>query len=735
VPHQSQAEPIAINIGVVMYTRRIKIFVGLTAVSLAVCVLRLVQMQLVAASSVQENIAELKRRGRQSHQLKTLRGKILDRKGRILAVDEPRFELCISYRLSRFLDERIRKAMILEAVRHKQPEQARSARLRVQAQLEAKLELLQQIINKCSRFGKDPKQVEDKIRRVNDRIWALRAFLAWRRNNPSAALIRKYGGRVSAVPVAEALRDFEQKVTDEDRRLLLINRVNDIPEMDTTITLVELETDADVFAAQVEFMEMEDVRIQPKAQRVYPYKTVAAQTIGWVGPATQPEDLELFAGDRLASYLHGELCGRIDGVEYVCEVVLRGRRGELVYDIDRQLISQRQTQFGKDVRLTIDIELQRRIEQYLKDPQTNPNAKAPTAVAIVEVASGDVLALVSLPSFDLNRARYDYGKLLRDPNKPLINRAVNAARYLYPPGSVIKPVVLIAGLETGRVRADEVISCPSAPAERGWPNCWIYKRYGIGHDNQWQNTARNAIKGSCNLYFSRLADRIKPELLQRWLFNFGYGREVLLAPAAVARTGHPRTLRQSCGVISSTIPTEPVRRFEQVPPLSARERRFFGIGQGSLGVTPLQVATAMATIARGGMFMRPQLFLDDPNEPSVPMRIAEYMDLGISPKTLEVVYDGMYAVVNEPGGTAYKEFAPVLDSLAKQQVKLYGKTGSTESPENAWFAGFAVDGSGRKLALAVVVEGGKHGSQDAAPLARDILQFCIEAGYLGTATN
>jgi len=108
--------------------------------------------------------------------------------------------------------------------------------------------------------------------------------------------------------------------------------------------------------------------------------------------------------------------------------------------------------------------------------------------------------------------------------------------------------------------------------------------------------------------------------------------------------------------------------------------------------------------------------------------------LGISPQTLEVIYDGMSAVVNESGGTANGVFDPVLSSFAEQDVKVYGKTGSTEAPEVAWFAGFAEDSKNAKLSIAVVVEGGQHGSSDAAPLARDIIQFCIEAGYVGQAS-
>ena len=91
----------------------------------------------------------------------------------------------------------------------------------------------------------------------------------------------------------------------------------------------------------------------------------------------------------------------------------------------------------------------------------------------------------------------------------------------------------------------------------------------------------------------------------------------------------------------------------------------------------------------------------------------------------------MNAVVNETGGTAHTQFEPFLSTLAAEDVTAYGKTGSTERPEHAWLGGFAQDSTARKIAIAVVVEGGQHGSRDAAPLALEIIQFCIEAGYVG----
>ena len=717
-----------------MYDKRVRIFVILSALFLMVFLLRLIQMQLLPDSSPQDDIAELKRQRSLSRQFMTARGKILDRSGKILAADEPQFQLCINYQLTRCADNRVRKAMLLKAAGKNNANPSLSDDLR--KELLAKLEYLQQIIEKCSFFGLKRSDIELKITQLNNQVWNLREYLAWKRNFPDS--------------------NFAEAVPDANECLLLTAGI-DIAEMHKSWPLLELKTDDDIFAAQLEFIDVDDVEILPMAKRVYPFGSVASQTIGWVGPAMLEKDKKLFENDDLASYLDDEVCGREDGVEYVCESILRGRRGKEVYDIDRQLVSRTETQLGKDVSLTLDIDLQKQIEDYLANYKLNPGCGPGLAAVVIDVATGDILALVSMPVFNLNYARYDYDHLANDPVKPLLNRAINKQ---YPPGSVIKPLILIAGLESGKITAEEIISCPAQKAPLGWPSCWLYNKYHwMGHDDMWQNNARNAVKGSCNIYFSRLADRLEPMVLQKWLFNFGYGHQIpLLCPespdpnenrASLVRRlvhrsfsedGSPseggsiehRDFRQTQGVISSTSPKGEIMRFEDVPTLEESERRFFGIGQGNFRVTPLQVANAMAAIARKGIYKPPQMLKEIVNRKSQIANLDE-IDLGISSETLAVIYDGMDAVVNDPGGTAYREFA--YSGLAEQDVIVYGKTGSTEAPDNAWFAGFAKDNAGRKLAIAVVVEGGQHGSADAAPLARDIIQFCINAGYIGkTAT-
>jgi penicillin-binding protein 2 len=727
-----------------MYDKRVKVFIAISLAMLLMCVVRLGQMQLVPDSRLQDEITKLKEERGRSRQLQTVRGRILDRNGNVLAADGPRFQICIYYRLSSFLDDRVVETRKVKTA-EKDPN---PSLVKFYNQVEAKRSQINEVvIPGCVKLGMGEQEIRDRLRAINDYMWSQRAFQAWRRSNPDPNLVEKYGN-VLSVRLSDALADFERRIPNAAQRLQRIAAVDDLREMDKPMPLLELKTDDDIFAAQLEFKDINDVKILPTGYRQYPYGSVASQTVGWVGLATQEQDRKLFEDDRLASYLKDDLCGREDGVEYVCESILRGRRGELVYDIDRELVRQNDADYGDDVILTLDVAMQKKIEEDLTNPKINKlHHASPMAAVVIEVGSGDILALVSVPTYDLNNARYNYGDILKDPNKPAIHRAINKA---YPPGSSVKPIILIAAMETGKVTAEEAIPCPGRPAPAGWPNCWIFRGNGIGHSDEWTNTARNALKGSCNVYFSHLADRLDPIALQRWLFLFGYGRPLPLAcpapqPAGAAVTSaaamaakdqvspspveaQPRQLRQVAGQISAKpVPLgKPIRSFDDIPPMRDIDKRLFGIGQGNLWATPLQVANAFATIARAGLHKPPRLFLQ-------PLRSSNgsnmSADLNISRRTLDVVYDGMSAVVNERGGTAYDQFAPA--NLSRYGVHVYGKTGSTESPDNAWFAGFVEDTRGRKISVAVVVEGGHHGPSDAAPLARQIIHLCIEAGYIG----
>jgi penicillin-binding protein 2 len=712
-----------------MYEKRIKVLIGVSLAVLLACLVRLGQMQVFPSSKLQAEMTRATELPDRSKQLKTLRGKILDRHHEILAADMPQFQICINYRTSCFRDARVPEPTKF-ALAH--PKVKRPSSYQIRREVEDKRQDLERIIEKCTHFGPTQAQVEGCLKALNDGIWNARTFLCWARNDPDPNVIAHYGG-VSNVPGPRAVAELERKYPDSAQRNKAIVRVplGDLGATPRDAVLVDLKTEDDVFTAQMELLEFTDaneVQILPTGRRYYPFRSTAAQTIGWVGGATQRRDVEAFAEDPLASYRAGEVCGREDGIEYVCESILRGRRGEVVHDRDGQLVRQTETEFGQDVQLTLDIDLQKQIEERLTDPKLNQGySNAPMSGVVLDIRSGDILALISLPSYDLNAVRRDYDKLQADPNHPMTNRALHQR---YPPGSVAKPVVLVAGLETGAITPDEVIPCPAADPPTGWPRCLIWWKAHSGHDLMWRNNARNATKGSCNIYFSHVADRIDSLVLQEWLYRFGYGHEAPLACPVPPEPGMiPRRLRQCPGDIGSrpVSAATNTESFDEIPPLEARDRKMFGIGQSNFRVTPLQVANAFATLARGGQVKAPRLFLSPESAPS-----AAPVKLPIASTTLDVVRDGMYAVVNEHGGTAYQEF--VNSGLAKHGVKVYGKTGSTEKPFDAWFAAFAEDGEGPKIALALVIEGGQHGGTNAGPLAREILKLCVEAGYLGNRT-
>ena len=353
------------------------------------------------------------------------------------------------------------------------------------------------------------------------------------------------------------------------------------------------------------------------------------------------------------------------------------------------------------------------------------------AGAIIDVRSGDILALLSLPSYDLNAVRYEYGKLQADPNRPMRNRALNR---LYPPGSVAKPMVLIAGLESGAITPEEAISCPAAARARRLAQLLdlpaVPRRRATTELDE-QRPQRHERK------------------LQHLLLALGRSRSIRRCCRS-GSSGSDTGGRSRCPIPMPPAPGSIPRRLRQA---AGRDRQHHGTGLHGCRIrrpTPAAVRAGPQDVrhragqlpghaAAGGQRLchagpgRPGPAAAPVPEPGSRLPAQEPVDLPISPATLPVVYDGMSAVVNERGGTAYDAFAS--SGLAQQGVKVYGKTGSTERPDNAWFAGFAEDREGTKIALAVVVEGGQRGGGDAGPLAREILQLCVEAGYLGDATT
>lgn len=693
-----------------MYNSRLKILIALFAFFLLIGICRLTYLQVAAR---EDAIEKIEKTGIKPPEiLPTLRGSIIDRNGSIIAIDTPQFYISIKYDLTRLRDARFWESNAMIRSSTKDGVSIDDARKYWENSLSRKIELLDVTVSAASEFAGVPAEdIEKQIADINEQMWKMRRYFAWKRNFPQSDNIEDYNK------------------LDESKKLMLEGYVNDLAEMTNDwYTLVPILQDR-LYEAQDLFRGVDEVRIIPKAIRKYPYNATASQIIGWVNP--QKRDSEIFASDELLKYQPQELAG-YQGIEYVCEPLLRGKRGKLVYEKRQSQPVEQPREFGQDVKLTIDIELQQKLESMLLDPAVNPNYSSNCAAVLIDVPTGEILACVSLPHFNLNTVRPDFGKLLQDPKRPLENKTMQS---IYPPGSAIKPVILAAGLQEGNIKPYDTISCP-LPAEEGWPRCWLQRKYG-SHDEQFAgeggNNAVNATRGSCNIYFTKLANRIDGRKLQKWLYDFGYGRKILQQPDFTLSLGdidedklENRNIGEHAGSISSKPTAGTVRTFEDIPPMPDGEKRWFGMGQGSIRVTVLQVANAFAALARNGILIEPKLYMNCGLE-------SKPVDLNLSDTTNKTIKEGLWAVVNKHYGTAYDVFRN--SDLKDRAIDVYGKTGSTERPDNAWFAGFAKDSEGNCVALALVIEQGQSGGHDASPLASEAFNICCDFGYLKAKEN
>jgi len=695
-----------------MYKLRLQILIGLFVAVALICLFRLADLQLFQSDQYRKEISE--KQILKPQPLPTLRGQILDRKGAVLAKDVPSFYVLVNYQLTRLLDDRFWQGMVQRQGDDETDPDLILAKLK--ARYADDLDRLSRILD----FGTQNRlpgtpEITDSIARLNDRLWEMGRYVYWRRTRPTGSL-EEYQKEKEAVEPVDVL----------GIRLW---------EMYQPYPVFEISPDL-LVKTQIELGDLKGVEIRTQGKRYYPQGSAACQIIGWVG-LVQDEEKARFSHDEYLRYLEGELIGKA-GIEQVCEPILRGRRGEVIYNKDGNLLRRKEPQYGCNVQLTIDINLQQQIERYLSKPdlpaEVSSIVRRGAAAVVMQAATGDILAMASTPVYDLNTIRQDVADLLRDPNTPMLNKALQVN---YPPGSTIKPIIMLIGLEENWVTPTEIISCPSTPPPRGWPSCLGQSRFHrMGHDWRWAeeggNIARNALRGSCNIYFSHLADRLDSKVFQQWLFELGFGRRVLMPiefqdPASGEIISSWGTLPQAYGSIMFGIQPAPYTSPEQIhviPPSKQSEKRFWGIGQGNLRVTVLQTANALAALVRGGVYKPPRLIYLDED----PFNQRDQKPLKINPRTLSVIRDGMHAAVYEQGGTGYSTF---IDCPLRKQLKIYGKTGSTERPDMAWFECFAEDSADRAVIVVVAVPGGLSGSAFAAPIGRQILQFCYDDGHIG----
>ncbi len=652
-----------------MYNRRLITFLILVLLGLLVALGRLVQLQLVQGETYAQTIEQSLRHRRL---LGTTRGAILDRGGQKLAVDEACYDFCVDYRA--LVREPVWMARQARRLAHDEGLTLEQAH----GELEQRIEWT---LNRAAELaGVGRAEVDANVESVVRRVQAIR--------------------RAVGEPVAE------QRQAHPVLRGL---------DSDTHIAL----------SLEIERMVAADSR--PSTRRRYPFQDLACHVIGRVD-TVWAEDVQTDPSreDPLRRYEGiGDEIGRA-GVERLCEQTLRGTRGERLWRRGGEVLRETPPQPGRDVRLAIDIRLQEEITRLLQGRPENG------AAVVIDVASGDILALVSTPTYDLNSFKRDYSftvdgerrGLVHDVvNLPLLNRAIAVA---YPPGSTVKPLSGLAAVAEGLAGVHTPIECNGYLHVPTAFRCWIYRSYQGRHGPL---DLAGSLEHSCNIYFYTMGEKLGAQRLLDWMGRFGLGH------------------RPGTGLVEEASGHLPSAEW-----LWRRDRRSFvpgdarmmAIGQSLLSATPLQIANAMATIARDGVFLSPRLVIDGGPEQ------LRY-DLNLPPDALQAVQEGMYRVTQPPGGTAKNVFRDVL--FQGQPVQVCGKTGTAQaspqwidfnkdrkvqadeivnSGDMAWFAGFAPYDR-PQIAFVVVLEYVKSGGggSNCGPIARDLLKVCIERGYLG----
>ncbi len=712
-----------------MFERRLKLLLFLPLIFGAVLLVRLYQLQIVRGD-VYEQLADDALISPKQF-LPPLRGRILDRTGRVLVSDEPAYDVVVHYGVIS-MDERylLRQAGRL---RRTEPQWRDASEAELLTEMKRRLEYMWTVLHEAG--GVSLAELRTRRDALCENVEHLRRYI-WR--------ARKERG------FDEPIDRLRLKEEDEFHPIL-----RDVDPW--TRTHIDLELSGLPF-----------IRVEPSVRRVQADDTRCLCHVlgrmGQVSADTINEDPQ--ADDWLARYRPGDLVG-VNGVERLGEDMLRGKRGFEERRLDGSLYDQAAPIDGLDVQLTIDVDLQQRITQLLEDTvAANPPSTGASCV-VIDVASREILALVSVPTYDIEQFISDYATLRDDATHlPLLFRAVQGE---YQPGSILKPVALLAGFANRAASATETIHCDGAliPGSDKW-HCWTHWRGMPGHGDI---TAEDAIMHSCNVYFYTLGQRINARRLTDFYRAFIRGESS--EHDAYVGTG---LIEETQGLI----PTLDWMKENRKRPFRPADGRNYAIGQGEILLTPLEAANAFATLAEG-CFQAPTLIANDHR----PRPVVEFST--VSDAAWRLTRRGLRRCVNEHGGTAYK-YARLDD------IEICGKTGSAQCsprvtrrryvfevegengpirmtavaptvqaarealdlprgakrvsskpvrkwptpdpdsgkiPTHAWFAGFAPHDK-PKIALAVLVEYGGGGGKTAGPVGKAVFKMLFDdpRGYL-----
>lgn len=472
------------------------------------------------------------------------------------------------------------------------------------------------------------------------------------------------------------------------------------------------------FSARNESIPSMDLQIG--AIRSYPYGSLAAHVLGYVGRTAFPPDEEL----HNYYYYMPDMIGR-EGIEAQFDDQLRGRAGGRSLTVDvvgyrHGEVGLRAPQPGKNLHLTLDADIQLAVEEALGDRVG--------AAVVVNPLNGDILAMCSTPSYNANafspRIRPElFQQLISDPDKPFINRAIRA----YAPGSTFKIITALAGLENGVIDTICESECTGSflLGNRSF-GCWIRNRGGAhGRVN-----LSLAIKHSCNVFFYEhgIKTGAQPILAMAKQFYFE------------ERTGVPlgafvyRDDRRSYQLVE-------VESRGHLPDFHARFSKGdianISIGQGEVGATPLQMAYVAAAIANGGTVWAPRLVDRFESQElnvgardrveSLPPQVRGRVQ--VSPHNLRLIREAMTRVVEDEDGTGRRAHVPGVRIAGKSGTAQYEQrdadTGEKHFGHHVWFISFAPVDEPR-YAMAVMVEDGDSGGTTCAPITGAIYKRIFE---------
>lgn len=475
-------------------------------------------------------------------------------------------------------------------------------------------------------------------------------------------------------------------------------------------------SDEDVARFAANAYRFPGVAIKARLFRDYPFGALASSVLGYIGRINDRDLAWLESRELSANYKGTDFMGKT-GVEQSYEQALHGTTGSAHVEIDAgghpvRTLSSRAPTAGNSLVLTVDLKLQEVAEQAF--------GKYRGALVAIEPATGGILALVSRPGYDPNMFvdgidPQSWERLVNDPDKPLNNRALNGA---YPPGSTIKPFMALMALELGKRTPEYAISDPgffSLPGQEHRYRDW--KVGGHGTVNLYRS-----IVISCDTYYYGVANDTDIDELHEFLSQFGFG----------TRTGID-VRGEHMGLLPSR--AWKMKRFGQR--WYSGDSISVGIGQGYNLTTPLQLAQATAILANNGVVHRPHLVRETVDIVTGKRHAIEPEPSGtirLNPKWVRLVKSAMVDVTR-PGGTAARAGAGTEYSfagktgtaqvIAMKQDEKYDETKVAEHlRDHALFIAFA-PAKAPRIALAVLVENGGHGSATAAPIARVVLDYFL----------